>query len=88
MNKNNICRTLSLLLISATIIVFVNSCKSTESSFDPKDLSYLYNPIKNPFNPRYNIVNVTAKESVFSVKFFATDLFFSEANPEEYRQRL
>lgn len=82
MNKYNIYRTLSLLFIAAMFIVLVNSCKSTESTFDPKDLSYLYNPIKNPFNPRYNVVNVSAKESVFSVKFFANELFFSEANPE------
>ncbi len=58
------------------------SCKSTLQIVDNKDLSYLYNPTKTPVNPRYNVVNKSDGTSVLSVKFFATDLFFSEANPQ------
>jgi GWxTD domain-containing protein len=43
-------------------------------------LSYLYNPTKNPINARYNILNQSDVASELSVKFFAKDLFFSEAN--------
>jgi GWxTD domain-containing protein len=67
------------LILSA--IVF-NSCRTTQPVADSKDLSYLYNPTKNQINPRYNIFNQSDEASVLSIKFFATDLFFSEANPK------
>lgn len=76
--------TYTLKLLTAIILsgsLFV-SCKPTLPTTDTKDLSYLYNPIKNPINPRYNITNVSEESSVLSVKFFANDLYFSEANPE------
>lgn len=60
---------------------FLASCKSTQQAVDSKDLSYLYNPTKNPINPRYNVVNQSETISQLSVKFFPSDLFFSEANP-------
>ncbi|MCX6321476.1 MAG: GWxTD domain-containing protein [Bacteroidia bacterium] len=68
-----------------TIILFIatfSSCKTTQQTVDSKDLSYLYNPIKNPISPRYNVINQSDELSVLSVKFFANDLFFSEANPQ------
>ena len=37
---------------------------------------------KNSVTPRYNITNQSDETSIFSVKFFATDLYFSEANPQ------
>lgn len=58
------------------------SCKSTKPVKDTKNVSYLYNPTKNPINPRYSVYNQSDETSVLSVKFFATDLFFSEANPQ------
>jgi GWxTD domain-containing protein len=64
------------------IITLVSSCKTAQKTVDSKDLSYIYNPTKNPFNPRYNILNQSDKETILSVKFFVNDLFFSEANPE------
>lgn len=81
--KNSIAtRVISLLLtITLFLAVFV-SCRTTQSTVDLKDLSYLYNPTKNPINPRYNITNQTDTLSVLSVKFFAADLYFSEANPQ------
>lgn len=78
----NILRIFRFIIISALSIVAVISCKTSQPAFDPKDLSYLYNPIKNPINPRYNITNITDNQSIMSVKFFASELFFSEANPQ------
>jgi GWxTD domain-containing protein len=71
----------SLLIITLFIATF-SSCKTTQQTIDSKDLSYLYNPTKNPINPRYNVINQSDELSVLSVKFFANDLFFSEANPQ------
>ncbi len=79
-NRNNIWYfylTVAILFIASLI-----SCKSTKPSVDTKDVSYLYNPTKNPINPRYIIVNQSDETSILSVKFFASDLFFSEANPQ------
>jgi GWxTD domain-containing protein len=73
-----ICLLFSFILLS---VVFI-SCNTTQNTIDSKDLSYLYNPTKTPVNPRYNIINQSDDLSVLSVKFFASDLFFSEANPQ------
>jgi GWxTD domain-containing protein len=72
------CLTFTVIL---SVIVF-NSCSTTRKAVDSKDLSYLYNPTKNSINPRYNIYNQSDELSVLSIKFFASDLFFSEANPQ------
>jgi GWxTD domain-containing protein len=60
----------------------IHSCKTTQQTVDYKDLSYLYNPTKNPINPRYNVINKTDESSELSVRFSTSDLFFSEANPQ------
>jgi GWxTD domain-containing protein len=75
---------LSSISVLVTILIFAGivSCISTQQTVDTKDLSYLYNPTKNPINPRYNVINQSDETSVLSVKFFAADLFFSEANPQ------
>jgi GWxTD domain-containing protein len=57
------------------------ACSSTKTAVDSKDLSYLYNPLKNSINPRFGVFNQSDESSVLSVKFFNTDLYFSEANP-------
>jgi GWxTD domain-containing protein len=75
-------QTICLLLISTLIASVTHSCKITQQTTDTKDLSYLYNPTKSPFNPLYNVINKSDKSSVLSVKFFPNDLFFSEANPQ------
>jgi GWxTD domain-containing protein len=69
-----------LLILTAAILLV--SCKSTQPVVDSKDLSYLYNPTKNSINPRYNVYNASDISSVLSIKFFTTELFFSEANPQ------
>jgi GWxTD domain-containing protein len=82
MKKSITIRTIFLLLSVTLLFVFFNSCKTTQNTVDSKDLSYLYNPTKNQTNPRYNVINQSDESSVLSVKFFASDLFFSEANPQ------
>ncbi|MCX6255531.1 MAG: GWxTD domain-containing protein [Bacteroidia bacterium] len=82
MKNSIIIRTICFLLTIALFIAVFSSCKTTQQAVDPKDLSYLYNPTKNPINPRYNVINQSDEQSVLSVEFFATDLYFSEANPQ------
>jgi len=71
-----------ILLTLVVLLGMMISCRTTQTAVDSKDLSYLYNPTKNPINPRYIVLNQSDASSVLSVKFFATDLFFSEANPQ------
>jgi len=71
-----------MLQVAVVFSLFLNSCKPAQQTYDSKDLSYIYNPAKNPLNPRYNIRNRYDDSSILSLKFFANDLFFSEANPE------
>jgi GWxTD domain-containing protein len=66
-------------LIGAVLV----SCKTTQKvTVDPKDLSYLYNPTKSSIKPRFTVLIETDTTSVLSAKFFTSDLFFSEANPQ------
>jgi GWxTD domain-containing protein len=73
------CLTVSVILLA----LLLTSCSTTKPvAVDTKDLSYIYNPTKNSINVKYSIYNSDDAESVLSVKFFAADLFFSEANPQ------
>lgn len=80
MSYSSVIKILLRLSVVIILIPLFLSCSSSRYATDPKDLSYIYNPTKNPFNPRYNIVNESDDRSVLSVKFFTSDLFFSEAN--------
>jgi GWxTD domain-containing protein len=81
MKKRNYIGYISLIFTILFYASFI-SCKSTKPVTDTKDVSYLYNPTRNPINPRYSVYNQSEGTSVLSIKFFATDLFFSEANPQ------
>jgi len=70
-----------MMILIAIIIAILTACSTPKSTYDPKDLSYLYNPLKNSINPRYTIFNQNSETSILSIKFFNTDLYFSEANP-------
>lgn len=73
---------LPFIIVVVIIVAGLTGCTTPKkSTYDPKDLSYLYNPLKNSINPRYSIFNQAPETSVLSIKFFNTDLFFSEANP-------
>ena len=72
---------ISILLI-LIVLSSLSSCRTTKTTVDTKDLSYLYNPTKNSFNPRYHVNVNSEQEAVVTVRFAANELFFSEANPE------
>lgn len=81
---NRICsfRNFIMLLYIGLICMILGSCKTTQkATVDIKDLSYLYNPTKSSIKPRYSVFNETDASSLLSIKFFAVDMFFSEANP-------
>jgi len=67
---------------AALMVAFLASCVSTQTAVDTRDLSYLYNPIKNPVTPRYIVTTESANQASLGVKFFANELFFSEANAQ------
>lgn len=69
-----------LSIASACLLMI--SCRTTQPTVDSKDLSYLYNPTKSSIKPLYDVLNESDESSVLSVKFFASELFFSEANPQ------
>lgn len=82
MNRHN--RTIFSLSLLFAIILFsvLQSCGTTKTTVDTKDVSYLYNPTRNSFTPAFN-VNIQSDESAtLTVRFLSSDLFFSEANPE------
>lgn len=68
------------LLVGIIILASCASVKKEET--DSRDLSYLYNPLRNPIHPRYQVYNVSEDLSELTIKFFTNDLFFTEANPE------
>lgn len=70
---------LPVIFITTTWLSF--TCKTSQPVFDAKNLSYLYNPVKNSMNPRYSIFNQAGDNSVLAIKFFNSDLYFNEANP-------
>lgn len=71
-----------IFLSFAVVILIMTSCRTTQTAVDSKDLSYLYNPTKSSIKPRYSVLNSGDESSLLSIKFFAADLFFSEANPQ------
>ena len=82
MKKNIAIRSCCLIYTVILLLILLNSCSTPKPAFDSKDLSYIYNPTKNSINPRYNVYNQAEDVSILSVKLFAVDLFFSEANPQ------
>ncbi|MGB8489954.1 MAG: GWxTD domain-containing protein, partial [Bacteroidales bacterium] len=83
MDRINSYRNYAFMVAAALACAVMVSCKSTQkSTTDLKDLSYLYNPTKSSLKTRYSVLNETDESSVLSVKFFSTDMFFSEANPK------
>lgn len=70
-----------LLTLGLTLLIHMSCSTSQRVSVDTKDVSYLYNPIKSSIKPRFSVFNESEGTSILSVKLFAGDLFFSEANP-------
>jgi len=83
MNRRSSIRICSLKMLAGIICIALASCKTTQkAAVDVKDLSYLYNPTKSSIKPRFSVFNESDEKSVLSVKLFASDLLFSEANPQ------
>ncbi len=70
------------ILVIMILMLLLYSCATVNETYDPNDLSYLYNPLRNNFHPYYRIYNTDDESSELSIKFFSNDLFFSEANSE------
>jgi len=71
-----------LIFIFTLLTILTGSCGTMQTVIDPKDLSYLYNPTKNTLNPRFSVTNELENQSFLAVKFFTSELQFSEANPQ------
>lgn len=79
MNRNTF-EKLRLLLLIIIIASIADSCMTNQTVVDLKNISYIYNPLKNSFNPRYSVLNQSDQASLLSIKVYTSDLFFSEAN--------
>jgi GWxTD domain-containing protein len=82
MKKNIVIKSYCLLFAVILPLILLFSCSTPKPVYDSKDLSYIYNPTKNSINPRYNVYNQAEDVSILSIKLFANELFFSEANPQ------
>jgi GWxTD domain-containing protein len=83
MYRGKLLNIVKLFTVAALLAALLSSCATTKTApVDTKDLSYLYNPIRNPVNPRYIITTESENKASLGVKFFANELFFSEANPQ------
>ena len=71
-----------IAFLSVILTAFFTSCKTTKPAVDTKDLSYLYNPTRNTFNPGYFVSLESDESATVTVRFLSNELFFSEANPE------
>ena len=70
------------LLLALAISSLVSCSTSKKTTVDTRDVSYLYNPTRAALKPRYSVLNESDESTVLSVKFIASDLFFSQANPQ------
>ncbi len=71
------------IIILASAIAVLYGCATVKNeTYDPNDMSYLYNPLKNSIHPGYRIFHENDNISLLSVKLNKKDLFFSEANSE------
>jgi GWxTD domain-containing protein len=78
-------RNLYSFILLTSIIVFSTmwSCSTSKKTpVDTKDISYIYNPTRNSFNPAYYLNTQSDESVILAVRFLSNDLFFSEANPE------
>lgn len=81
MQKLTFCK-ISLLTAFLTTMVIISSCSVSRELTDTKDLSYIYNPVRNIFTPYYSIYSQDASTSVLSIRIRRNELYFNEANPQ------
>ncbi|MDR2886397.1 MAG: GWxTD domain-containing protein [Bacteroidales bacterium] len=70
------------VFFTVTVIVAacLPSCMSYKPAVDTKDLSHMYNPTRAVLTPSYAVNTFSDESATLSVRFFANDLLFSEAN--------
>ena len=66
-----------VLMLTAVSSCYVSQTQQT----DTKDLSYIYNPARNIFNPNVTLYNENESTSLLSISLQRNELYFSEANP-------
>lgn len=71
-----------LLLAAGMTVALLWSCSVTQNVVDTKDMSYIYNPVRNLFTPLISVYNEDAETSVLNISIRRGEFYFSEANPE------
>jgi GWxTD domain-containing protein len=69
-------------VVIAVLILTAAGCATVREVRDPNDLSYVYNPLRSQAPPVYRIFHQSDNITELSLKFFASNLNFSQANPE------
>ncbi|HUW93549.1 MAG TPA: GWxTD domain-containing protein [Bacteroidales bacterium] len=73
---------IALTAVIILTVILATSCYVTQDSSDTKDLSYIYNPIKNVFSPYFSVFSEDAETVILSVRLRRGEIYFNEANPE------
>lgn len=73
---------ISLAAVTLLTAILATSCYVTQEPADTKDLSYIYNPIRNVFSPYFSVFSEDAETVTLSVRLLRSEIYFSEANPE------
>lgn len=68
-------------LAAVIIATAAASCSVTQNAVDTKDLSYIYNPARNVFNPYISLYNEDDATTLLSISIRRSELYFSQANP-------
>ena len=77
----------SRIMATAALILMVAGCATVKKEVrDPNDLSYIYNPLRSEAPPAYRIFHQSDQITELSLKFYAQNLNFSQANPEGISQ--
>lgn len=80
-------RIASRITATAALILMVAGCATVKKEVhDPNDLSYIYNPLRSQAPPVYRIFHQSDAVTELSLKFYAQNLNFSQANPEGISQ--
>ena len=78
-------KTAKRVAVAATFIFMsyaLTSCYVSQTQeTDTKDLSYIYNPARNIFNPDVTLFNENESTTLLSISLRRNESYFSEANP-------
>jgi len=80
MLKKILTKTAIITTVVLTLLL-IPSCYVSQEAVDTKDLSYIYNPVKNIFTPYFSVFNQDSETTVVSIRLARNELYFNEANP-------